>query len=438
MDKIIKRKEKGLKGTIRVPGDKSISHRSVMLNAISEGTAHITGFLNGADCISTINCFRAMGVDIEYDGGNEVTVHGVGLNGLKKPASILDCGNSGTTTRIISGLLSGQNFPSSLTGDASICKRPMKRVIEPLTLMGANIRSVHDNGCAPLEIKPSSLKGIEYISPVASAQVKSCILLAGLYADSPTTVSESALSRNHTELMLGALGADISTKAESTDEGRCFSVTITPGKTLKASDVTVPGDISSAAYFIGAALIVPGSDIMIDNVGINPTRAGIIKVLKEMGGNITLMNERTVAGEAVADIHVTSSSLRGTEIAGEVIPTLIDELPLIAVVASCAEGTTLIKDASELKVKESDRITLVTENLKAMGADIEATDDGFIINKNNDPLPLHGTVINDALDHRIAMSFAIAGLIASGETRIVHPECVSISYPDFFKTTDSL
>ncbi|MBQ9360153.1 MAG: 3-phosphoshikimate 1-carboxyvinyltransferase [Lachnospiraceae bacterium] len=421
----------GLHGKIKVPGDKSISHRSVMLGAIAEGITHVEGFLNGADCISTINCFRVMGVDIEYDGGTEVTVHGVGLHGLKAPSNVLDCGNSGTTTRIMSGLLAGQPFSSELTGDESIQKRPMKRIMIPLKEMGADIISVKDNGCAPLRINPAKLHGISYNSPVASAQVKSSILLAALYADGETTVTEPALSRDHTELMLSAMGADIHRES--------LSVTLKPGKTLQAQDIEVPGDISSAAYFIGAGLIVPDSDLIIENVGINPTRAGIIEVFRDMGASLELINERTATGEKVADIHVMTSELHGTAISGDIIPTLIDELPLIAVVAATAEGTTIIKDASELKVKESDRIALVTKNLKAMGADIEATDDGFIINgKDGTPGPLHGAVIDDALDHRIAMSFTIAGLISSSDTEIVHPECVSISYPDFFETINKL
>ena len=431
MSRSIEKSREGLKGTYHVPGDKSISHRAVMLGAISDGKTRISGFLNGADCTSTINCFRLMGVDIVYDGGTDVTVRGVGLHGLKAPASTLDCGNSGTTTRIIAGLLSGQPFASRLTGDASIQKRPMKRIIEPLRLMGADIRSEGDNGCAPLCINPAKLKGISYESPVASAQVKSCLLMAAMYAEGTTTVYEPVLSRNHTELMLKALGADIISGTDK-ETGKSYAE-LTPGRTLHSHDIYVPGDISSAAYLIGAALIIPGSDILIRNVGVNPTRDGIIKVFKQMGGRIELLDSRIEAGEAVADIHVEGSELTGCEISGEIIPTLIDELPLIAVVASRAVGTTLIKDAAELKVKESDRIALVTRNLKAMGADITATGDGFIINSNGEPQPLHGAVIEDALDHRIAMSFTVAGLTADGITEIAHPECVSVSYPMFFE-----
>ncbi len=431
MSRTIEKRKEGLKGSYSVPGDKSISHRAVMLGAIAEGTTHISGFLNGADCNSTIGCFRAMGVDIDYEGGTDVTVHGVGLHGLKAPASVLDCGNSGTTTRIMAGLLSGQPFASVLTGDPSIQKRPMKRIIEPLRLMGADIRSERDNGYAPLCISPEHLKGISYGSPVASAQVKSCLLMAAMYAEGATTVYEPVLSRNHTELMLQALGADIGYGRDK-ETGRSYA-SLTPGHVLHACDIKVPGDISSAAYLMGAALTVPGSDILIRNVGVNPTRDGIIKVFKQMGGRIELLDTRVEAGEAVADIHVSGSDLTGCRISGDIIPTLIDELPLIAVVASSASGTTVIKDAAELKVKESDRIALVTKDLKAMGADITATDDGFIINASGEPMPLHGAAIEDALDHRIAMSFAVAALTADGATEIAHPECVSVSYPGFFE-----
>ncbi|MBQ7583478.1 MAG: 3-phosphoshikimate 1-carboxyvinyltransferase [Lachnospiraceae bacterium] len=426
----ISRSRAGFRGELRVPGDKSISHRAVMFGAIAEGVTHINGFLNGADCISTINCFKALGVKIEHDGGTGVTVCGVGLHGLKKPDGVLDCGNSGTTVRLMSGILAGQGFTSTITGDASIRKRPMKRIMTPLMEMGADISSLEGNDCAPLKLRAASLHGIDYRSNIASAQVKSAVLLAGLYAEGETTVTEPALSRNYTELMLSAMGADITRSG--------LSVTLRPGKPLKAQDITIPGDISSAAYFIGAALILKGSDLLIKNTGINPTRAGIIEVFKAMGGSISLENERTEAGERVADIRVKSSALHGTEISGDIIPTLIDELPLIAVVAAFAEGTTVIRDAAELKVKESDRIALVTKNLKAMGADIEATEDGFIINASGTPKPLHGVRIDDSLDHRIAMSFAVAGLAAEGDTEIMHPECVSISYPGFFEDLTSL
>ena len=419
-------KAKSLKGEITVPGDKSISHRGVMFGAISEGITELTGFLDGADCRSTISCFRAMGIDISQDK-DHVVIHGKGLHGLNAPANMLDVGNSGTTTRLISGILAGQPFVSSLNGDASIQKRPMGRIITPLTQMEAHIKSIKDNGCAPLEIGGRQLHSIHYDSPVASAQVKSCVLLAGLYADGITSVTEPVVSRNHTELMLSGFGADIKS------EGLTASIAGNPK--LVGQKIAVPGDISSAAYFIAAGLICDNADLLIKNVNTNPTRAGIIKVAKDMGGKLELLNERIVSGEPVADIHVSTSSLHGCEISGEIIPTLIDELPVIAVMAAAATGTTIIKDAAELKVKESDRIATVTENLKAMGADVTATEDGMIIVGGKE---LQGTTIKTYKDHRIAMAFAVAGLIANGKTDFDDEKCCVISYPKFFETLERL
>lgn len=419
-------KAKSLKGEIKVPGDKSISHRGVMFGAISEGLTELTGFLDGADCRSTIACFKAMGIDITQEA-DHVLIHGKGLHGLQQPAHMLNVGNSGTTTRLISGILAGQDFISSLNGDESIQKRPMGRIITPLSQMGAHIKSIKDNGCAPLEIGGVPLKAIHYDSPVASAQVKSCVLLAGLYADGITSVTEPVISRNHTELMLSGFGASIKV------DGLTASITGNPN--LHGQKIEVPGDISSAAYFIAAGLICDNSDLLIKNVNTNPTRAGIIKVAQDMGGNIELLNERIVSGEPVADIHVTTSNLHGCEISGDIIPALIDELPVIAVMAACASGTTVIKDAAELKVKESDRILTVTENLSNMGCDINATEDGMIINGGKE---LHGNIVNTYKDHRIAMSFAIAGLVASGETTFDDESCCVISYPNFFETLSSI
>ena len=419
-------KVKSLKGEITVPGDKSISHRGVMFGAISEGITELTGFLDGADCRSTISCFKAMGIDITQEH-DHVVIHGKGLKGLSAPSKMLDVGNSGTTTRLISGILAGQKFISSLNGDESIQKRPMGRIITPLTSMGAHIKSIKDNGCAPLEIGGAPLHAIHYDSPVASAQVKSCLLLAGLYADGVTSVTEPVISRNHTELMLKGFGADI--KSEG------LTASIVGGPRLVGQKITVPGDISSAAYFIVAGLICPNADLLIKNVNTNPTRAGIIQVAKNMGGNIELLNERIVSEEPVADIHVTTSNLHGCEISGDIIPTLIDEIPVIAVMAACAKGTTVIKNAAELKVKESDRIATVTENLNKMGCDITPTEDGMIIVGGN---PLQGALISTYKDHRIAMSFAIAGLVADGETSFDDEGCCVISYPDFFETLKAL
>ena len=409
-----------LKGEVTVPGDKSISHRSVMLGALSKGTTSITNFLEGADCLSTIDCFQKMGIEIEKKPG-EILIHGKGLHGLTAPSDILDAGNSGTTVRLLSGILAGQNFQSALTGDESIQKRPMRRIITPLTAMGGNIKSIRGNDCVPLEIQGSPLKGIHYNSPVSSAQVKSCVLLAGLYADGPTSVTEPFLSRNHSELMLRSFGATVTSQNTT--------VTIEPEPALTGQEVQVPGDISSAAYFIAAGLLVPGSEILIKNVGINPTRDGILKVAGEMGAKITYLNKRLVSGEPVADLLVRSCSLQGVTIGGDIIPTLIDEIPVIAVMAALADGTTVIKDAGELRVKESDRIAVVTENLKAMGADIQATPDGMIIRGGR---PLHGCLIQTHMDHRIAMAFTVAGMCADGETTFSDARCVDISYPEFF------
>ncbi|WP_097006391.1 3-phosphoshikimate 1-carboxyvinyltransferase [Lacrimispora amygdalina] len=415
-----------LRGELSIPGDKSISHRSIMFGSLAKGTTEITNFLQGADCLSTIACFKKMGIDIE-NNGDSVIVHGNGLYGLKKPEDILDCGNSGTTTRLISGLLSAQNFDVTLTGDESIKKRPMKRIMDPLSHMGADIRSLEGNGCAPLAITGKKLYGIHYTSRVASAQVKSAILLAGLYAEGETKVTEPYISRNHSEIMLKYFGADVTT------EGTTAS--IRSAKELYGSRIDVPGDISSAAFFIAAGLLIPGSEILIKHVGINPTRDGILTVCRDMGADITLLNKNNGSGEPTADILVKTSTLCGTEIGGAIIPTLIDELPIIAAMACFAEGETIIRDAGELKVKESNRIEVMVKNLSAMGADVTETEDGMIIRGGN---PLHGAVIDSRLDHRIAMTFAVAGLCADGETQIKGAECVNISYPGFYRDLERL
>ena len=414
------KKQTDLKGTLTVPGDKSISHRAVMFGSLARGTTRISHFLEGADCLSTISCFRKMGIEIDRNK-DEILVHGRGLHGLTAPAEILDVGNSGTTTRLISGILAGQTFTSELDGDDSIRTRPMKRIMTPLASMGADITSRLDNGCAPLIIHGRPLHAAHYDSPVASAQVKSCVLLAGMYADGITSVTEPFLSRNHTEIMLNYFGAEI------TSEGTTAS--IKPEPVLEGRDIQVPGDISSAAYFIAAGLLTSGSEILLKNVGINPTRAGILKVCMDMGADITLLNEST-EGEPTADLLIRTSSLKGTTIEGSIIPTLIDEIPMIAVMAAFAEGTTIIRDAQELKVKESDRIAVMVDNLRRMGADIEGTDDGMIVHGGR---PLHGAVIDSHLDHRIAMSFAVAGTICDGTVEILNGECVNISYPEFYQ-----
>lgn len=413
-------KANALKGEVTIPGDKSISHRAVMLGAVSQGTTRITNFLRGADCLSTIACFRKMGIDIQ-ESPEQILVHGKGLHGLNAPADILDVGNSGTTARLISGILAGQSFDSTLTGDASIQKRPMKRIMIPLSMMGADVKSLHGNDCVPLEIRGSHLKGIHYDSPVASAQVKSCILLAGLYGDCETSVTEPYVSRDHSERMLSGFGASLWTKGRT--------VTIQPEPKLAGQDIDVPGDISSAAYFIAAALLVPGSELLIKNVGINPTRDGVLRICRQMGADITILDQREHGREPVADLLVKHSALKGTVIEGEVIPTLIDELPVLAVMAAFAEGCTVIRDAQELKVKESNRLDILVHHLSAMGADITKTEDGMIIQGGK---TLHGAVLDSHLDHRIAMSFAVAGIAAEGETEILQADCVDISYPGFY------
>lgn len=413
-----------LRGSITVPGDKSISHRAVMLGALASGTTHITGFLMGEDCLSTIDCFRKMGVDIEVTDG-EVVVEGVGLHGLCAPEEALYTGNSGTTTRLLCGILAGQPFTVTVNGDASIQKRPMGRIIKPLREMGASIEGKNDNFC-PLTLYPSELHGIEYRLPVASAQLKSAILLAGLYAEGQTTVVEPTPSRDHTERMFRALGVEVETEGNT--------ITLDPPEDLHAVDIAVPGDISSAAFFLVAGSIVPGSELTIRNVGVNPTRTGILDVLRDMGADITETNFRDEA-EPVCDLTVRYSKLRGVEIGGAIIPRLIDELPVLAVAAAYAEGETVIRDAQELKVKESNRIAAMVTELARAGVDVEETEDGMVIRGGRQP---RGISFQTYKDHRIAMSLAVLGLAAHGDSRIADHEVVAISYPDFFRTLESL
>lgn len=405
------------RGEVTVPGDKSISHRAVMLGALADGITHIHGFLKGADCLSTIDCFRAMGIDIEVDG-EDITVYGKGLYGLQKPGKTLYTGNSGTTTRLLCGILAPQPFDTEITGDASICKRPMGRVTKPLALMGADIEGEY----CPLHIHGRRLFGTDYKMTVASAQVKTALILAALYAEGRTVIHETEKSRDHTELMLKAMGADIDVSG----------LTITVGKTdsLTACDIDVPGDISSAAFFLVLGAIMPDSEIIIRNVGINPTRTGILDVLRDMGADIELINERTSAGEPAADIIVRSSALRGTQIGGAIIPRLIDELPVIAVAAVFAKGRTVIRDAAELKVKETNRIRAVTDEFSKCGAAVTETDDGMIIDGGR---PIHGADFAAYGDHRMAMSLAILAQLAKGTSTLDDAECVSVSYPGFFR-----
>lgn len=423
---------RSLRGQITVPGDKSISHRAVMLGAIAEGVTEIEGFLMAGDCLSTIDCFRKLGIDIQIMGEDDghdslnsqevhVKVSGKGLHGLKKPDGPLYVGNSGTTIRLLSGILAGQAFEAEITGDESIRRRPMKRIIEPLRLMGADIKGTPGDGRAPLKIKGGRLKAIEYKLPVASAQVKSCLLLAGLYADGTTSIKEPAKSRDHMEIMMEAFGVDISRENNI--------IRLNPCRHLQSQKIMVPGDLSSAAFFMVGASILPDSEIVIKNVGINPTRAGIIDALKNMGARIEIINESIKSGEPVADIMVKSGGLKGITIGGNMIPRLIDEIPILVVAAAFAEGTTVIKDAGELKAKESNRIVAMVEGLSGLGARIKETEDGMII---EGPNKLKGGRVKSFGDHRIAMALAIAALGAEGETTLEGTDCVSISYPDFF------
>ncbi|MGR9072925.1 MAG: 3-phosphoshikimate 1-carboxyvinyltransferase [Gammaproteobacteria bacterium] len=408
-----------LSGSVRVPGDKSISHRSIMLGSIADGVTRVTGFLEAEDALATLKAFRAMGVEIEGPANGEVTIHGVGLNGLKASSEPLYLGNSGTSMRLLSGLLAGQPFDSVLTGDESLSKRPMKRVTAPLALMGARIEATKSE-TAPLHIHGGcKLHSIGYEMPVASAQVKSCLLLAGLYAEGETWVSEPAPTRDHTERMLAGFSYPVSREENK--------VRINGGHRLKATDIDVPGDISSAAFFLVAASISQGSDIILNHVGINPTRTGVIDILRLMGAHIQILNEREVGGEPVADLRVRSSGLKGIRIPEELVPLAIDEFPVLFVAAACADGETILTGAEELRVKESDRIQVMADGLNELGIDAQATPDGMIVRGGI----IGGGEVNSHGDHRIAMSFAVAGLSASDSITIHDCENVNTSFPGF-------
>jgi 3-phosphoshikimate 1-carboxyvinyltransferase len=422
-------------GQIHIPGDKSISHRSLMLGALAQGETVIQGLLLGEDPRSTAECFRALGADISELNSEEVRVRGIGLGNLLEPKDVLNAGNSGTTLRLMLGILashSGRFF--AVTGDASLRSRPMSRIVKPLRQMGAEIWGRQGGSLAPLAVQGRQLQPMHYQSPIASAQVKSCILLAGLMTEGKTTVTEPALSRDHSERMLKAFGAEVIVDPET-----CSASVVGPA-TLIGQKVVVPGDISSAAFWLVAGAIVPGSDLTIVNVGINPTRTGVLEVLQEMGADITLENEREVAGEPVADLRVRCAAtgelpLRSARISGEVIPRLIDEIPILTVAAVFAKGTTIIRDAAELRVKESDRITVMATQLNQMGARVTELPDGLEIIGGT---PLKGTTVDSHTDHRIAMSLAIAALNASGTTTIHRAEAAAISYPDFVATLQKI
>jgi len=415
-----------IRGEITVPGDKSISHRSIMLGAIANGITTVRGFLRGEDNMSTMSAFRAMGVEID-DDSETLHIHGCGLHGLKEPSDVLDCGNSGTTIRLITGLLSGQSFFSVVTGDQYLRKRPMKRVVEPLSRMGATICGRNQGSLAPLAISGGRLTAIDYESPVSSAQIKSSIMLAGLYADGETSVKEPTLSRDHSERMFKLFGASIDRYDRR--------VTVRGGARLNAQEVIVPGDISSAAFFMVAALISPGSELLIRNVGVNPTRTGVIDILREMGGDIELLEQREVSGEPMADILVRSSSLKGIPISGSVIPRAIDEFPAICVAAACAEGVTTIRNAKELRVKETDRISAMAGNLRTLGVEVTECDDGMDIRGVES---LAGGEVDSFGDHRIAMSLSVAALVARTGISVKDTDCVATSFPNFFQLLEKV
>lgn len=415
-----------LRGEIFPPGDKSISHRSVMISALANDTSKIENFLPGEDCMATIKTFESMGVHIEGAGTNNVIVHGAGLNSLGEPDDVLDMGNSGTSTRLISGILAGQPFYSVITGDSSLRSRPMKRIKKPLCLMGAKIHT-RNGDLAPLTIIGSNLKPISYKTPVASAQIKSCILLAGLFAEGETVVTEPAASRDHTERMLSAFGAEISVN------GLTRKVKGRPK--LNGQKIIIPGDISSASYFLIAAILCPDSNIVIRNVGVNPTRDGILEALRAMGGKVTLENLRTESGEPVADLHVKSSQLKGADIGGDLIVRMIDEIPLLAMAATQADGETVIRDAAELRVKEADRISATASELRKLGAQVEELNDGMVIAGGRN---LKGGDCESYGDHRMAMSLAIAGLISENGVTIHNFDCINTSFPGFWEMLSSL
>ncbi len=417
-----------LRGRVSPPGDKSISHRAVILNSIARGRARIANFSPGADCLSTVSCLRALGITIEPAGPDGLIVHGNGGTALKEAADVLDAGNSGTTIRLLAGLLAAQPFLSILTGDSSLRSRPMARLIQPLHQMGARIWGRGEDTLAPLAIKGGPLHGISYQLSVASAQLKSALLIAGLFAEGQTIVTEPLASRDHTELMLRAMGASLKT------EGLSIAIQSQPGP-LSALDLHIPGDISSASYWLVAGAIHPNAHILISNTGVNPTRSGMIEVLQRMGARLRLENPRLEGAEPVADLVIESSELRGTEIDAEIVPRLIDEIPVLAVAAAVARGTTVIRGAAELRVKESDRIATTTAELSRMGATIEALPDGMVIQGGT---PLRGVSCRSYLDHRLAMSLAVAALVARGETVIEDAEAVDISYPGFWQDLERL
>jgi 3-phosphoshikimate 1-carboxyvinyltransferase len=407
-----------LRGKTSVPGDKSISHRALLLGALANGTTQVSGYLPSGDCRATLDCIQALGVEVETHESTSLSVHGLGLNGLRPPGAPLDCARSGTTMRLIAGIMAGQAFTSELIGDPQLLRRPMRRIVDPLRHMGAAIEDT--GGYAPLTIHSAALHGCTHSLRIASAQVKSAILLAGLWADGPTTVHQPGPARDHTERMLNAMGADIQVTG--------LTVRLLPAQELSPLTLNIPGDISSAAFVLVPAVLVPDSELTIQNVGTNPTRTGLLDVLHSMGADIVLHNQREIGNEPVADITVRAGQLRGVEVGGDTVVRMIDEFPVLAVAASQAQGTTTVRDAQELRVKETDRIAAVASELRKMGADISPLPDGFVI---NGPTPLSGAAVNSHGDHRLAMALTVAGLIAAGETHIQDADCIGDSFPGF-------
>jgi 3-phosphoshikimate 1-carboxyvinyltransferase len=408
-----------------VPGDKSISHRAAMFGSLADGVSHIEGFLPSGDCLATLDCMRALGVRIEVHDLTSIAVHGRGLHSLRAPGSVLSCARSGTTMRLLAGILAGQSFCCTLTGEEQLRRRPMRRITAPLRQMGAEIKDV--DGCAPLTIRGQSLHGTEHSLAVASAQVKSALLLAGLYADGPTVVRQCGPARDHTERMLAAMGA--------LAEVDGLDVTLTPPTSLSPLSLQVPGDVSSAAFLLVAGLLVPGAEVTIEGVGINPTRTGLLDVLWAMGGQIESLNEGDQGGEPVADLVVRHTPLVGATVEGNTVVRMIDEFPILAVAATQAQGRTVVHDASELRVKETDRIAATVEELLKLGAQIEPHPDGFVV---SGPTRLHGATVDSHGDHRLGMALAIAGLVAEGETVVQNADCIADSFPEFAQTLDSL
>jgi len=435
------KKAEGLRGRVKVPGDKSISHRALLLGSIAEGKTRIQNFLPAADCLATLACVRALGIEVGRLSETELIVQGRGLRGLREPEDVLDCAGSGTTMRLLAGILAGQPFYSVLTGNEQLRRRPMGRIVEPLRRMGATVSGRDDGRLPPLTIMGGNLHGIKYRLPVASAQVKSAILLAGLYADGPTVIHEPGPARDHTERMLAAMaeGQTSNFKLQSSKrkalEVDGATITLRGGTRLSSLDIVVPGDVSSAAYFIAAACLVPGSRVAIESIGVNPTRTGFLDALREMGADILVGNQHEVSGEPVAEVVVRAGGLRGVEVRGDQVPRMIDEFPILAVAATQAEGQTVVRDAAELRVKETDRIANMAVELRKLGAHIEERPDGFVV---EGPTRLMGTRVNSHGDHRLAMSLAIAGLIAEGETTIEGAECIADSFPGFEATLRAL